>query len=170
MPGFHDASRRSHVLRALATAGILCTAGSHLVAAHELELTEVHVTFNNNGTYRIEVMNDPDWLLMRVEPFSGLELSGRLDPEQRDRRLVEMETTFAEWVHLFFDGTRADIAATYLAPTADGPAAPDETWLGTMPDNQAKAESLPTPRHAEAFNAISINSLVVKTVWKPLRV
>ena len=78
MPGFHDASRRSHVLRALATAGILCTAGSRLVAAHELELTEVHVTFNNNGTYRIEVMNDPDWLLMRVEPFSGLELSGRL--------------------------------------------------------------------------------------------
>ena len=132
MPGFHDASRRSHVLRALATAGILCTAGSRLVAAHELELTEVHVTFNNNGTYRIEVMNDPDWLLMRVEPFSGLELSGRLDPEQRDRRLVEMETTFAEWVHLFFDGTRADVAAPYLAPTTDGPAAPDETWLGTM--------------------------------------
>ena len=101
MPGFHNAARRSHVLfaLALATAEILCTAGSRLVAAHELELTEVHVTFNNNGTYRIEVMNDPDWLLMRVEPFSGLRLSGRLDPEQRDRRLVEMETTFAGWVH-----------------------------------------------------------------------
>ena len=92
----------------------------------------MRVTFAGDGTYRIEVMNDPDWLLMRVEPFSGLELSGRLEPAQRDRRLVEMETTFAEWVHLSFDGERTDVTATYVRPTDAGPLAQDETRLGTM--------------------------------------
>ena len=103
-----------------------------MARAHELELTEVHVTFSSDGTFRIEVMNDPGWLLMRVEPFSGLDLSGRLDPPARDRRLVEMEPTFAEWVHLYFDGERAATSATYLPPTEDGPTAPDGTALGVM--------------------------------------
>ena len=40
--------------------------------AHELELTEVHVGFSNDGRFTIDVMNAPGWLLMRVEPFSGL--------------------------------------------------------------------------------------------------
>ena len=103
-----------------------------MVTTHELELTEVHVTFSSDGTFRIEVMNDPGWLLMRVEPFSGLELSGRLDPPDRDRRLAEMEPTFAEWVHLNFDGERAATSATYLPPIGDGPTAPDGTALGVM--------------------------------------
>ena len=136
MPGFHEVSRRSgarSLLAAiLAATAILCTTASRHLAAHELELTEVRVTFAGDGTYRIEVMNDPDWLLMRVEPFSGLELSGRLEPAQRDRRLVEMETTFAEWVHLSFDGERTDVTATYVRPTDAGPLAQDETRLGTM--------------------------------------
>ncbi len=92
----------------------------------------MHVAFESDGTFRIEVMNDPGWLLMRVEPFSGLELSGRLDPPARDRRLAEMEPTFAEWVHLYFDGERAPTAATYLPPAEDGPVAPDGTRLGVM--------------------------------------
>jgi len=136
MPGFHNASTRTftgiRLTLAVALAAVICTAGSRIVGAHELELTEVHVTFDNDGTYRIEVMNDPDWLLMRVEPFSGLELSGRLEPQQRNRRLVEMEPTFAEWVHLYFDGKRAEVEATYLPPTTEGPMAPDDTLLGTM--------------------------------------
>ena len=102
------------------------------IAAHELELTEVHVTFSNDNRFQIDVMNDPGWLLMRVEPFSGHALSGRLEPEQRDRRLVDMEATFSEWVHLYFDGERADTGATYLPPSPGGPTAPDGTPLGVM--------------------------------------
>ena len=136
MPGFHNASKRIRtgirLTLAVATVTVICATGSRSIAAHELELTEVHVTFDNDGTYRIEVMNDPDWLLMRVEPFSGLGLSGRLDPEPRNRRLVEMEPTFAEWVHLYFDGERADVVATYVSPADEGPTAPDDTLLGTM--------------------------------------
>ena len=62
----------------------------------------------------------------------GLGLSGRLDPPDRDERLARMEPTFAEWVHLYFDGERAPTSATYLPPADDGPVAPDGTQLGVM--------------------------------------
>ena len=113
-------------------ASVLAVLGDHPVTAHELELTEVHITFLQDGTFRLEVLNDPDWLLLRVEPFSGLPLSGRLEPAQRDRRLVDMETTFADWVYLYFDGQRANVVPTYIAPTRGGPRAPDNTQLGAM--------------------------------------
>ena len=119
-------------LAALAAAAVVWAASVGTAGAHELELTEVHVAFESDGTFRVEVMNDPGWLLMRVEPFSGLEVSGRLDPPDRDRRLAEMEPTFAEWVHLYFDGERAPTSATYLPPSEDGPAAFDGTPLGVM--------------------------------------
>ena len=123
---------RRRWLAAVATTAIVWGASGEAARAHELELTEVHVTFESDGTFRIEVMNDPGWLLMRVEPFSGLGISGRLDPPDRDERLVRMEPTFAEWVHLYFDGERSPISATYLPPADDGPTAPDGTLLGVM--------------------------------------
>ena len=115
-----------------AVTGVAYVAPSQVATAHELELTEVHISFGSDGTFRVEVMNDPGWLLMRVEPFSGLGLSGRLEPPRRDRRLREMEPTFADWVHLYFDGERTDLRATYVPPTDDGPLAPDGTTLGVM--------------------------------------
>ena len=124
--------RRHRWLAGVAAAAVVWGASGQVVRTHELELTEVHVTFSSDGTFHIEVMNDPGWLLMRVEPFSGLGLSGRLDPPARDRRLAEMEPTFAEWVHLYFDGERAATSATYLPPAEDGPTAPDGTALGVM--------------------------------------
>ena len=117
---------------AVAAAAFVWAAAGGAAGAHELELTEVHVAFESDGTFRVEVMNDPGWLLMRVEPFSGLGLSGRLDPPDRDDRLAAMEPTFAEWVHLYFDGERAPISATYLPPAEDGPTAADGTLLGVM--------------------------------------
>ena len=127
-----DSGRSCRWPAAVAAAAFVWAAAGEAARAHELELTEVHVTFAGDGTFRIEVMNDPGWLLMRVEPFSGLGLSGRLDPPDRDRRLAEMEPTFADWVHLYFDGERAPTSATYLPPAEDGPAAPDGTLLGVM--------------------------------------
>ena len=118
--------------RALIAVALVVSASSLVTEAHELELTEVHVEFSRDGTFRVDVMNDPGWLLMRVEPFSGQALSGRLDPPARDRRLAEMEETFAEWVHVSFDGQRVATPATYLPPTDDGPSAPDGTRLGVM--------------------------------------
>ncbi len=138
--------RRRRWLTGVAAAAVVWGASGGVAGTHELELTEVHVTFSSDGTFRIEVMNDPGWLLMRVEPFSGLGLSGRLDPPARDRRLAEMEPTFAEWVHLYFDGERAATSATYLPPAEDGPTAPDGTALGVMRlDGRA-------PPGAEAFS------------------
>jgi hydrogenase/urease accessory protein HupE len=83
---------------------------------HELERTQVRVSFTAGGQFQIDVGNDPDWLLARVEPFSGLPLSRRLDPSARDRRLAELVPTFARWVWVYFDGERADVTVEYLPP------------------------------------------------------
>ena len=100
-------------------------------STHELERTQVVVTFERDGAFRVDVLNDPDWLLERLEPFSGLPLSGRLDPEPRDRRLVELEETFARWVWLYFDDQRLEVAAEYIPPPP-GPANSDDPPLATM--------------------------------------
>lgn len=123
--------RRQRALVATAAVVVACATPASL-AGHELELTEVHVTFSHDNRFQIDVMNDPGWLLMRVEPFSGQSLSGRLEPTARDRRLVDMEATFSEWVHVYFDGERIDASATYLPPSEAGPSAADGTPLGVM--------------------------------------
>ena len=97
---------------------------------HDLERTQVLVTFTAGGAFQIDVRNDPDWLLARLEPFSGLPLSGRLDPAARDIRLAELEATFARWVWVYFDDARVDVAAEYLPPP--GPVDPDRPALATM--------------------------------------
>ena len=93
----------------------------HPLAAtpHDLERTQVLVSFTAGGEFLIDVRNDPDWLLARVEPFSGLPLSGRLEARARDRRLVELVPTFAHWVWVWFDGERAEATVEYLPPPAE---------------------------------------------------
>ena len=119
---------------AILLSGLALTAGESpgpVVPAHDLERTQVVVTFERDGTFQVDVLNDPDWLLERLEPFSGLQLSGRLDPEPRDRRLVELEETFARWVWLYFDGQRLEVAAQYIPPPP-GPADSNNPPLATM--------------------------------------
>lgn len=111
---------------------LLSAVGATRAAAHDLERTQVHVKFNSDGTFQIDVLNDPAWLLERVEPFSGLPLSGRLDPGPRDARLVELQETFAKWVHLYFDDQEVPVRATYLPPAPDQPVDPDQPPLGRM--------------------------------------
>ena len=98
--------------------------------AHDLERTRVFVTFGADGTFQIDVWNDPDWLLERLEPFSGQPLSGRLDPEPRDRRLEELGATFARWVWIYFDGQRTLADVEYLPPTS--PPADSQDPLATV--------------------------------------
>jgi hydrogenase/urease accessory protein HupE len=102
------------------------------VAAHELERTAVFATFSDDGTYLIDVMNDPDWLLARVEPFSGLPPSGRLDSPRRAVRLAELTGTFTERVSLYFDDVRVDVTAEYIPVDPNLPVDPDDPPLGTM--------------------------------------
>ena len=104
---------------------------SRAAPAHDLERTQVRVTFSAGGAFQIDVRNDPDWLLDRLESLSGLPPSGRLDPPVRDRRLGGLEATFARWVWVYFGDERVEVDAEYLAP-ASGPVDPDRPALATM--------------------------------------
>jgi hypothetical protein len=39
------------------------------VSAHDLERTQVTLTFARDGSFVLDVANDPSWLLLRLEPF-----------------------------------------------------------------------------------------------------
>ncbi len=41
------------------------------LAAHDLERTQVLLTFARDGTFVLDVANDPNWLKLRMEPFHG---------------------------------------------------------------------------------------------------
>jgi hypothetical protein len=43
----------------------------HPVGAHDFEHTQVLVTFARDGSFVVDVTNDPAWLKLRLEPFKG---------------------------------------------------------------------------------------------------
>ncbi|MBZ5558548.1 MAG: hypothetical protein LAO77_14850 [Acidobacteriia bacterium] len=40
-------------------------------SAHDLERTRVSLTFSRDGAFVLDVANDPDWLKLRLERFTG---------------------------------------------------------------------------------------------------
>jgi len=40
-------------------------------AAHDAEHTQVSITFARDGSFVLDVSNDPNWLKLRMEPFRG---------------------------------------------------------------------------------------------------
>jgi len=91
--------------------------------AHDLERTQVSIAFTSDGSFVLDVANDPDWLLQRLEPFaeeSGLPprpQAGRPSDSERDARLAELAPAFIDRVVLFVDGHEVRSAsAEYVAP------------------------------------------------------
>ena len=118
------------------------------VSAHDLERTTVTLTFARDGSFILDVANDPDWLLLRLEPFAGvdtvettvavgtagLETRTTTDVVQtfrpavdRDARLAALGRVFIDRVVLFVDGHEVRAAsAEYVPPppaAADAPRA-----------------------------------------------
>jgi len=106
------------VLRVLRVAlvvivGMVATAPA---SAHDLERTKVTLTFARDGSFVLDVANDPDWLLQRLEPFP-VALSPPVS--DRDARLAALGRVFIDRVVLFVDGHEVRPAsAEYLAPLA----------------------------------------------------
>jgi hypothetical protein len=74
----------------------LCGAAS----AHDLEKTQVRLTFARDGSFVLDVSNDPAWLKLRLESIPG---------------------SFADRVVLWVDGQEVRPTATEFRPaTADG--------------------------------------------------
>ncbi len=85
--------------------------------AHELERTRVSLRFVADGAFTLDVSNDPEWLLLRLEPFAGHVTPTYRDPQQRDRRLAELAPVFIDRIVLFVDGREVrPESAEYVPP------------------------------------------------------
>jgi hypothetical protein len=52
-------------------AAALASANAARLAAHDAERTQVLLTFARDGSFVLDVANDPNWLKLRMEPFNG---------------------------------------------------------------------------------------------------
>ena len=86
--------------------------------AHEAERTRVVLTFTGDERFVLEVANDPLWMLMRLETFAGGTVPANPTPAQRDARLAQLASVFADRIVLFVDGheVRAD-RVEYVSPS-----------------------------------------------------
>ena len=109
-------------LQRLAVALALVAFAPALVAGHDLERTRVVLTFATDGTFVLEIENDPGWLLLRLESFAGKTVAAGVTPEARDARLRELAAIFIDRIVLFVDGREIrPQSAEYVAPAADAP-------------------------------------------------
>lgn len=83
--------------------------------AHDLERTEVTLSFSADGAFVLDIANDPSWLLLRLESFAGPStrpdsfspggvVPVGLTPAARDARLSALGDVFIDRVVLFVDG------------------------------------------------------------------
>lgn len=71
--------------------------------AHEAERTRVTLTLSSDGTFVLDVANDPMWLLLRLETFAGGSVPANVTTEQRDARLAQLTSVFADRIVMFVD-------------------------------------------------------------------
>lgn len=101
------------VFRFLIALLLIATAAS----AHEAERTKVTLNLSSDGSFVLDVANDPMWLLLRLETFAGGAVPANISAEQRDARLAQLRSVFADRLVLFVDSheVRAD-TVEYVPP------------------------------------------------------
>ncbi len=67
-PRFIDRLRRNAAGAGVCAVVLACAAAS---SAHDLERTRVSLTFARDGSFVLDVANDPAWLTARLERFTG---------------------------------------------------------------------------------------------------
>jgi hypothetical protein len=83
--------------------------------AHDLERTRVTLTFTEDGAFVLDVANDPNWLLLRLESFSHGVVPAGITTAARDARIAALAPVMVDRVVLWVDGreVRPD-SAEYL--------------------------------------------------------
>ena len=61
------------------------------------------LSLQTDGRFVLEVWNDPNWLLLRLETFAGGSVRPNITPAERDRRLAQLTDVFADRIVLFVD-------------------------------------------------------------------
>jgi hypothetical protein len=105
--------------------------------AHEAERTRVTLTLAADGNFVLDVANDPNWLLLRLETFAGGTVPPHVTPEQRDQRLAQLTAVFADRVVLFVDTQEVRATTVEYRKPGAGSREPDAMasfrLTGTMP-------------------------------------
>jgi hypothetical protein len=113
--------------------------------AHESERTLVTLTLSADGTFALDVANDPMWLLLRLETFAGGSVPPNMTTAERDARLVQLTSVFADRIVLFVDSheVRAD-SVEYNPGSEPEPAAALASFRlsGTMPRDATRLRFL----------------------------
>jgi hypothetical protein len=90
-------------LRRLLLIVVLLCAAAPTPFGHEAERTKVTLVLSADGSFVLDVANDPMWLLLRLETFAGGSVPPNISPEQRDARLAQLTSVFADRIVLFVD-------------------------------------------------------------------
>jgi hypothetical protein len=126
--GYHSRRLRSAFL----VAALLALSAAPL-STHEAERTRVTLRLSSDGSFALDVSNDPLWLLLRLETFAGGRVPPHLTPAQRDARLAQLASVFADRIVLFVDAREVRAATvSYVPPTAEDGLASFHL-AGTMP-------------------------------------
>ena len=106
-------------LASVAIIALLAATLTRLVA-HEAERTRVTLVLRADGSFTLDVANDPRWLLLRLETFAGGAAPPNMSAADRDARLAQLTTVFADRIVLFVDAH--EVRATrveYVAPVRE---------------------------------------------------
>lgn len=66
----------------------------------------------------VDIANDPNWLLLRLERFAGGTMAAPVATDLRDARLRRLALVMVDRVVLFVDGHEIRLSAEYLPPPA----------------------------------------------------
>ena len=90
--------------------------------AHEMGTTRVNATFGRDGSYRIEMLVDPEALLERLNLIAGGPPAPTPPPGELPPRVTASAPAILRQVEVWFDGTRVTPALRYVplpTPSAD---------------------------------------------------
>ena len=118
------------------------------VVAHEAERTRVTLTLAADGSFTLDVANDPVWLLLRLETFAGGAVPPNLPDAARDARLAQLTSVFADRIVLFVDAHEVRASTVAYNPPGTGTREPGTGALaffrltGAMPRDATRLRFL----------------------------
>ncbi|MCY4076199.1 MAG: HupE/UreJ family protein [Acidobacteria bacterium] len=123
-PGVIRAARARWTRCALvALATVLALLAPSAAAAHDVENTHVLVVLEADDTYRVDVLNDADWLWLQVHP--GATAADLPAVAARNRELAELVPAFATGMTVVFDGDAVPPeGVTYVPPPTEDRSGP----------------------------------------------
>jgi hypothetical protein len=102
-------------MKALALTVLAVAALGAAARAHDVERTRVTLTFAEDGAFVLDIVNDPNWLWLRLESFNQSVVPAGVTPAARDARIAMLAPVLIDRVVLWVDGqeVRPD-SAEYL--------------------------------------------------------